>query len=141
MLRKYGILPKNLESIGRFSFAGCPISTLVIPDKVTKIYHHSFSGENLTSVKWSKSLETVPAHMFSGCEKLVDITIPNTVTTIEEDAFSRCKSLKTITLPGSVTSFGEGVFRECNRQLVLRVEEGSAAEKYAKDNKLKCEYT
>ena len=133
-------LPKNLESVGLWSFAGCSISNLVIPNKVTKIPPSAFSNENLTSVKLPESLETIPSNMFRGCEKLLDITIPYSVTTIENYALSDCKSLETITLPSSITSFGYAVLTGCNKKLILRVAEGSAAEKYAKDNKLKYKY-
>ena len=52
--------------------------------------------------------------VFSSCESLTDIIIPNSVTSIEEDAFSNCKSLTSITIPNSVTSIENFVFLGCS---------------------------
>ena len=54
---------------------------------------------------------------FSGCSKLVSVTIPTSVTRIEAGAFYRCNQLFNITIPSSVTELGskdsvDGVFEE-----------------------------
>ena len=40
---------------------------------------------------------------FTGCTKLISITIPDSVTSIQDGAFNNC-GLNSITIPGSITS-------------------------------------
>ena len=50
---------------------------------------------------------------FVWCEKLVSVTIPDSVTEIGNHAFMRCHSLKSITVPKSVTKIGDFTFAMC----------------------------
>ena len=52
-------------------------------------------------------------YIFYTCNKLTDITIPNSVTSIGYHAFDRCR-LTTIAIPNSVTSIGDGAFEWCS---------------------------
>lgn len=65
------------------SFGGCYMSSVTIPNSVTKI------GERA----------------FHGCPLLTSVTIPNSVTTIGDNAFSSC-ILTSITIPNSVIKSG-----------------------------------
>ena len=51
--------------------------------------------------------------IFSGCNGLSSITIPNSVISIKSGAFQYCKSLTSITIPNSVTSVGSYAFDGC----------------------------
>ena len=74
---------------------------LEIPNKVT------FNGKtyNITSIG---------NYLFSGCNGLSSIIIPNSVTSIGNDAFSDCDGLTSIIIPNSVTSIGNGAFSDCD---------------------------
>ena len=50
---------------------------------------------------------------FSGCTKLTNITIPNSVTSIGESSFSGCTGLTSVIIPNSVTSIGSNAFSGC----------------------------
>ena len=51
---------------------------------------------------------------FNGCNKLTNITIPNSVTSIGSFAFHYCDNLTNITIPDSVTSIGIYAFDGCD---------------------------
>ena len=70
------------------------------------------------------------------------LDIPSTiegkiVTTIGKYAFADCSSLKRITIPDSVISIEDDAFRDCE-SITIQCNPGSYAEKYCKDNNLKC---
>ncbi len=50
---------------------------------------------------------------FSQCEKLKDITLPNSIVALNNGEFYGCSSLTSVVLPDSVTTVGEEAFRAC----------------------------
>ncbi|MBE6424387.1 MAG: leucine-rich repeat domain-containing protein [Planctomycetaceae bacterium] len=72
---------------------------------------------------------------FVSCESLMSVMIPESVTSIGNKAFYYCDSLTSVTIPDSVTCIGDGAFYEC-RRLTIYGTEGSAAQTYAKRNKI-----
>ena len=58
------------------------------------------------------NLTTIGDHAFSGCS-LTSITIPNSVTSIGNNAFYACSRLSFITIGNSVTSIGGYAFSDC----------------------------
>ena len=77
-----------------------------------------------------KAVTGIAAQGFSDCEKLVSITIPDSVTSIGEgafgnnirgDAFSGCTSLTSITIPDSVTSIGDYAFYGCDSLISVTI--------------------
>ena len=66
--------------------------------------------------------------------------IPTSVVEIGELCFSFMSSLKSIELPSSVTKFGKDALKSHYGNPKIKCEEGSAAEKYALDNKIEFEY-
>ena len=53
---------------------------------------------------------------------------------ISEDAFLKCMRLKNITIPASVKFLSKKTFVDCSKDLILKVESGSYAENFAKEN-------
>lgn len=104
-----------VTSIGAQAFAGSTISTVNIPNSVTKIGYNAFGYcENLESVTFGNSVTKIDREMFAGCKKLTSITIPDNVTVIPKGAFRNCISLESITLGSSVAEIGSEVFDGCN---------------------------
>lgn len=119
-------------------FDGKPATDIVIPDDVTYIDGHIFSGfKNIVSItipekttiegdcdfSGCSSLEriiipngmtTIGKYAFSGCSSLASVTIPESVNSIEDDAFSWCNSLEEIEIPDSVTRIGRSAFMNSN---------------------------
>jgi len=95
-------------------FRDCTSLTgITIPDSVTEIGWHTFSGcTNLANVTLGNGVTSIGVSTFSGCTSLTSITIPNSVTRIEYGAFSYCTSLTSVTIPNSVTSIGGVAFQD-----------------------------
>ena len=104
-----------------------PVGNLVIPDKL--------GGNPVTGIY---------EYVFADCYGITGVTIPDGVTTIGESAFTDCFSLSSVTIPASVTTIGKDAFRKNpelaklheTHTLVMYVEKGSYAERYAIDNNI-----
>lgn len=64
-----------------------------------------------------------------------------TVTSISADAFAGCNNITSIALSKAVTYISENTFAECSEDLVLAVWQGSYAETYVKENNVSYSYT
>lgn len=73
---------------------------------------------------------SINAHAFQWCEKLEEVTIPDTVTSIGGYAFGSCGKLCNLYIPASVTSIGDYAFANCDN-LTIITPKGSYAEEYA----------
>ena len=67
----------------------------------------------IQSLVVENGVTSISPSAFSGCNVLIDVTLPDTLTTIEDYAFMECSSLTDITLPAGVTSIGEWAFSGC----------------------------
>ena len=94
----------------------------IIPDSVTSILGHAFSGCSiLTRVDIPDSVTTIGSWAFMDCNSLISINIPNSVTTIGNSAFSGCNSLSSINIPNSVTTIGSRAFEDCNSLTIINI--------------------
>ena len=51
--------------------------------------------------------------MFSYCDNLISVTLPDSVTTIENNAFCGCWNLTSVNIPDNITSIGKQAFYGC----------------------------
>ena len=80
----------------------------------------SFSGlfnnwKGVTSfdeIRYFKNVHSLSG-VFSGCSKLVSITIPENITDLGTYAFSGCTSLTSVVLPSGITAIGSYSFQTC----------------------------
>ncbi|MCQ2198831.1 MAG: leucine-rich repeat domain-containing protein, partial [Paludibacteraceae bacterium] len=109
------VIPESVTKIGNGAFSGCTSLTSVeIPNSVTEIGAEAFSGcTSLTSIVIPESVTKIGNGAFSGCTSLTSIEIPESVAEIGEEAFSGCTSLTSIEIPNSVTKIGEEAFSGC----------------------------
>ena len=90
-------------------------TSYTIPDSVTSIGSHAFSGcSNLTSITIPSSVVTIDGYAFENCSSLTSITIPEGITSIGNYAFRNCSSLTSITIGEGVTSIGSNTFSGCS---------------------------
>ena len=86
------IIPKEVNGvkllmIDSYAFAYQGITSVVIPDTVTRIESAAFYSNSLTSVQLPSKLVYIGGDAFRG-NKLTSISIPNTVTNISSMAFN-----------------------------------------------------
>lgn len=86
--------------------------SVIIGDKVTKLYPHQFEGyqQNLKTLILGNGLEVIPAYLCSGCFNLTDVAIPSSVKKIEDGAFSDCYGIRNISIPANVEMIGSYIF-------------------------------
>ena len=107
---KYSIR-KGVKVIGNWAFCSCKLTSINIPNSVTTIGEHAFSGcDSLTSINIPNSVTMIGKGAFSGCYSLTSINIPNSVTTIEDGAFYGCINLPSHIKSDIIQRFGEEVF-------------------------------
>lgn len=118
------------------------ITSVTIPNTVTKIGSNAFRASSVKKVVIPKSVKTmgwgvffecgnleeadvqcniVGSQMFAECTKLKKVKLADTCTKIEGYAFEYCKSLEEITIPKGVKVIEENTFVECTklRKVVL----------------------
>ena len=95
--------------------SSCPISSFTFGNEVESIPAYLCYGlDKLASITIPNSVTSIGDDAFSGCSSLTSVTFGNGVTTIGDYAFSGCSSLTSVTIPNSVTSIGELVFGNCS---------------------------
>ncbi len=119
----------DVVSISHAAFIDCiNITSVSIPSTVTQISDSAFEGcLSLESVIFDPDIkiEQLPSSVFSYCDKLKNITIPNSVKIINSSAFHSCKALESITIPDSVTSIDSSAFLFCNKLKTVNFGEDS----------------
>lgn len=118
-------IPKGVVRIEDQAFYECDAQTIIIPSTVTRIGDQSglyswmgkgvFTGcENLQSIEIPESVTYIGTYAFNGCKSLKTVTLNEGLTIIKNDAFANCTSLKEIIIPQSVTSIGGSAFSNCS---------------------------
>jgi len=108
------IIPENINSIGQGAFEAC-------------------SG--LYTVELKRGIVSIGDNAFRACGDLSNATVSGSVTSIGKNAFADCERLENIIIPRGVANIGEDAFNNCQR-VSFTCTSGSAAEKYAKDNRI-----
>ncbi len=125
--------------------AGKTETKYIIPDSVTNIGKLAFENcTSLTSVTIPDSVTEIDDWAFENCTSLTSVTIPDSGTYIRIRAFYGCTSLTSVKIPKSVKDIGSeafGYYYDSVENKIKTIDgftvygyQGSAAEKYAKDN-------
>ena len=108
------IIGESVHKIGEYAFIDSSIESVILPEGLTHIGHHAFSGcSKLTSIAIPNSTERIDTYAFWNCTGLSDIYIPDNITEIEEFAFLSCYNIKTASVGKKVTNI-TNVFKFCS---------------------------
>ena len=80
---------------------------------VTNLNRLWMTSDKLLMVSLPQSLTTLNGGVFYSCSNLSSIRLPENLTTIWDRAFSWCISLTSITLPESLETIGESILYHC----------------------------
>lgn len=104
-----------------------------------RISTNAFHGcLNLCTIDFPLSLTTIEPAAITWCDNLTEIVLPERVVLIDVEGFANNSALSRVTVPASVTEIGMFAFSGCSDDLVLFVEPGSYAEKYATEKGYSC---
>lgn len=111
-------LPLNLTKIADKLFNNSGLQICAIPDKVTTIGKHSFSGSKLSgSLIIPASVVAIEDFAFNDCKSLTGtLTLGEGLKTIATFAFGGCSALTgKLNLPVVLTSIGANAFMGCSK--------------------------
>ena len=126
---------EGVQIIDNYAFSNCAaLESVEIADGITELSDWLFSNcVNLKEFVIPPSVTKITSNVFDKCASLKKICVPYGVTSIGMYAFFYCTGLKDVYIPATVTMIGRGAFMHCSN-FTLHVEEGSRAEKFAKEN-------
>lgn len=113
-------IPNGVTKIGEQAFSSCNITSMIIPGSIISIGNYAFLYcRELKSITIEEGVTIIGDHTFNDCTELTSVTIPESVTKIGDYAFLGCSNLNTITIPKSVSSIGTMAFNECDLDSII----------------------
>lgn len=104
-------VPHGITKIGNYSFCGCKIKRIRLPDSVTYIGDGAFSNAvSLTDVPIPDTVRNMGHSVFASCDKLQAVRLPDGLCEVPDHTFSSCSSLEEARLPDSVVTIGAYAF-------------------------------
>ncbi|MBR2652678.1 leucine-rich repeat domain-containing protein, partial [bacterium] len=110
---------KPLTTLSPYAFNGANYLASVDLSSCTSlasVSQNAFSGtQNLTSVKFSNTIDTIGNNAFSGVNaKLTTLTLPANLAMVGDNAFNGCSQLSTLTVDSTSLSIGISAFSGCD---------------------------
>ena len=109
-------LPANINYLGERVFSGCnSLFTLnfnCIIECLPDATFHWCSSLKYIDLR-NSNVKRIGAHSFSSCEKLEEISLPDSLEIIDHHAFAYCENLKSISIPESVKKVEWESFKDC----------------------------
>ena len=104
----------------------------VIPEGTTRIDDYAFlQCDKLVSVSIPNTVEEIGEGAFGSCKNLISITLPSSLGFIEEAAFFGCKGLRSIVIPNGVKMIDARAFAECTSLTEVHLPAGVAIDSSA----------
>ncbi len=143
---KSAVIPSTVKNkgIGSGAFVDChKLTKLKLSKNLTLIPPAMLAyAANLKTITIPDKVKTIDELAFCECKKLKKVKLGNKLKKIENHAFVACSKLKSITVPKSVkkieyAALGFDDYERKVKGFKIYGKKGSAAEKYAKKNKIK----
>lgn len=112
------ILPKNIQAIRQYAFAGTGYSVLNynLPESDYTIQGTSYSGmDNLTTIKIGDNVTKIPENAFENLKTVKEVIMSDSVNKISSGAFKGCSGLESIKMSKNITYIGTSAFRDCSK--------------------------
>ena len=104
--------PVSLKKMEKRAFAYSKLKALYVPN--IRFDEGAFChSKDLEKIIFDDDIKILPPLMFTGCENLIDVELPNLIE-IKEQAFQNCYRLKNIKLPDSLTFIDNKAFFNCD---------------------------
>lgn len=114
-------MPSAMSYIGHSAFAGCTcLKSISLPEGIVNINRGTFSSSGLTTIFIPNTVTKIWNYAFSDCENLEYVYIPASVTEME-GAFDRCSNIKMLVIDkdNEVYSFSDGVLYDKEKTKIL----------------------
>ena len=104
-------IPDSVTDLEPYSFGDCyALASFNIPKGITEIPAYAFEWANITSLDIPDNITKIGEGAFGFCENVTSLTIPDSVTEIDAKAFQSCKGLKSFEVPKNVTKLSGNAF-------------------------------
>lgn len=131
---------KKLKILNNDNLGNDVTRLVYLPKYAVSIGASSFENfAQLESVRIYGSLKEIGEGAFRNCKKMTGLILPGSLEKIGDCAFAGCESLLSIKIPPKVKVIGQDAFKGCGK-LTVYCEEGSYAERYARERGINVEY-
>ena len=137
------VIPDTVTQIDSAVFENCTeLTDVTLPSGMTEIPMRFFYGcTSLVRVNMPDTIRTFQMYSFTGCQSLTTLILPSGLTSLTLASFGGCTNLQQVVIPPSLINFPSDEyvgyydpFPDSPRSLVVYVEAGSTAEKWAYNN-------
>ncbi|MBQ9459685.1 MAG: leucine-rich repeat protein, partial [Oscillospiraceae bacterium] len=117
-------LPEGLTKIPVGMFSCCGLTSVRLPSTLKRIGDNAFQSNPLRSVTIPSGVESIGKNAFASCHSLTEVSLPESLTDMEDGAFSDCQSLPQIIIPSGVTTLKGSLFQQCEELAMVEIPKG-----------------
>jgi len=128
--------------IPALAFYNCAaITSVTLPNGVTKIGANAFSRSGITSINLPNTLKEIGEEAFEHSGFGGDLIIPDSVTAIGYGAFYGCGNLTSVTIGKGITVIPDGMFVFCRNITSVTFVQPSSVERIGGQAFYECQFT
>lgn len=107
------VLPSGTKILGITFSNYTYLNDIIINNGLEEIVDRALANTSITSINIPEGVTKIGAGAFSGCTALSKIILPTSLETIEGGAFRDCTSLRSLELPEKIDTISEYLFVDC----------------------------